>query len=188
MVVFVFSTFYSYRCSYGTSVKMIQNPMYLDSRMEKKKDWACSTFYINFYSISKNKEKHFKSTLLSFALCRDSSGLGKLRCPGRGWTRGTGPREGRWGQARGQGRCVTSQSIPRAMRGGKKRETPRPRWLPGLLPPEPHHRAGVLSQGLPWRWWDRAAAQQERLLCDQDSARNTVFYILIIIIKCIGLQ
>lgn len=182
MVVFVFSTFYSYRCSYGTSVKMIQNPMYLDSRMEKKKDWACSTFYINFYSISKNKEKHFKSTLLSFALCCDSSGLGKLRCPGRGWTRGTGPR-GEVRASAGPGALRYFPKHPESDAGREEAWDPSAAVIARSAPPG----AGVLSQGLPWRWWDRAAAQQERLLCDQDSARNTVFYILIII-KCIGLQ
>lgn len=181
MVVFVFSTFYSYRCSYGTSVKMIQNPMYLDSRMEKKKTEHAQPF-ISIFTAFLRIKKSILNQPCSRLLCVVTA-AGWESCAardgaehGRG-TRPGGPRgrEGRWGQARGKGRCVTSQSIPRAMRGGKDRETPRPRWLPGLLPPEPHRGAGVLSQGLPWRWWDRAAAQQERLLCDQGSARNTVF-------------
>lgn len=93
-------------------LKWFKTPCILDS-----KDWACSTFYINFYSISKNKkEKHFKSTLLSFALCRASSRVaaGKVWLPwsccqraalGKaGGTRGGFPaaETGRWGRGGGE--------------------------------------------------------------------------------------
>lgn len=78
-------------------LKWFKTPCILDS-----KDWACSTFYINFYSISKNKkEKHFKSTLLSFALCLASSGVAagtKFGFPGAA---ANAPRWGRQGGTRG---------------------------------------------------------------------------------------
>lgn len=116
-------------------LKWFNPPCILDSRMKTQKDWACSTFYINFYSISKNKRtKSILKQPCSRLLCVAKAGAG-----------GGGKRSGRvlaaeagwWGQAGGSfgstaasGRCsgwweqlrllqvvATKACLPRELRG-----------------------------------------------------------------------
>lgn len=147
-------------------LKWFKIPCILDSRMEKKKTEHAQPFISIFTAFLRIKKSILNppcSRLLCVVTARGWR-RGKLCCPGGGWTRGGNTEKGSQGP-RGEvrasaGRCVTSQSIQRAMQGW---EQP---WDPSLLgpvavksaPPGAHRRARVLSQGLPWRWWDRAAA------------------------------
>lgn len=138
MVVFVFSTFYSYRCSYGTSVKMIQNPMYLDSRMEKKKKTEHAQPFISIFTAFLRIKKSILNQPCSRLLCvvtaagwescaaRDGAEHGE-----RGRERGGEGKRGARGAAllpkASRERCGAGRSVRPLGRGGCQVCSPRSR-------------------------------------------------------------